>query len=102
MRLEPHPSPPAFPPTHRYLATAAAASTASGGCGCGCGCVCVCGCVRVRGHGRGRRGRVRGRGAGGRGTGGGVFLGRRLQWLSMSKSMLMCLLDVCTHINKVT
>ena len=30
-RLEPHPSPPAFPPTHRSLATATATSTASGG-----------------------------------------------------------------------
>ena len=30
-RLEPHPSPPAFPPTHRSLATAAATSTAAGG-----------------------------------------------------------------------
>ena len=30
-RLEPHPSLPAFPPTHRSLATATAASTASGG-----------------------------------------------------------------------
>ena len=30
-RLEPHPSSPAFPPTHRSLTTAAAASTAGGG-----------------------------------------------------------------------
>ena len=31
LRLEPHPSPPAFPPTHQSLTTAAAASTAGGG-----------------------------------------------------------------------
>ena len=43
-RLEPHPSPPAYPPTHRSLATSAATSTAAGG-----------------GH------RVRARGTGGRG-----------------------------------
>ena len=46
-RFEPHPSPPAFPPTHRSLATAAAASTAAGGGHC----------VRVRGTG-GRGGRM--------------------------------------------
>ena len=41
--LEPHPSPPAFPPTHRSLATAAATSTAGGGG------------HRVRAHGTGGR-----------------------------------------------
>ena len=44
LRLEPYPSSPAFPPTHRSLTTAAATSTAGGG-----------------GH------RVRARGTGGRG-----------------------------------
>ena len=31
LRLEPYPSPPAFPPTHWSLTTAAATSTAGGG-----------------------------------------------------------------------
>ena len=43
LRLEPHPSPPAFPPTHQSLTTAAAASTA------------VCGGHRVRARGTGGR-----------------------------------------------
>ena len=53
LRLEPYPSSPAFPPTHRSLTTAAATSTAGGG-----------------GH------RVRARGTGGRG---GRMAARRVQ-----------------------